>query len=171
MRTKVFFLLLAGGLLALAACLVNRPNRVAQANEIPERYRETVRKGLEYLVKHQFKDGHWEGDGGRHPVAMTGLVGLALHMEPSLHTRWWAGFSEKPPVRKYSANLQLAADWIMSNAQARDGLIFSGHPSETDRYMEGHGARHRLSLRHRLVVHDSPTRPIEPGEGAEKIVE
>ena len=54
-----------------------------QADEVPEKYRDTVHKGLEYLAKNQFKDGHWEGDGGQHPVAMTGLAGVALLMEGS----------------------------------------------------------------------------------------
>ena len=80
MKTKVLSSLLAGSLLALAAWLVHVPEP-AQADDVPEKYRETVHKGLEYLAKNQFKDGHWEGDGGKHPVAMTGLAGLALLME------------------------------------------------------------------------------------------
>jgi len=94
MITKILFFLLAGCLLGLATWLVQRNNapiansqemfapvahgpapKASQANE------ETVRKGLEYLAKSQFKDGHWEGDGGKHPVVMTGLAGLALFME------------------------------------------------------------------------------------------
>ena len=53
--------MLAGGLLALAAWIVHMPPP-SQADEIPEKYRGTVEKGLEYLVKNQHKDGHWEGD-------------------------------------------------------------------------------------------------------------
>ena len=55
----------------------------ARADEIPEKYRETVRKGLEYLVKQQFKDGHWGANGDQYPVSMTGLAGMALLMEGS----------------------------------------------------------------------------------------
>ena len=41
---------------------------------------------------------------------------------------------------KYSANIRKAADWLLDQTNAkRDGLIFSEHPSETARYMEGHG--------------------------------
>src|SRR5205809_5340182 len=41
---------------------------------------------------------------------------------------------------QYKANIRKAADWLMDKSQAgRDGLIFSEHPSETARYMEGHG--------------------------------
>src|SRR5271163_836841 len=87
MKTRFLFHLPAGCLLALAAWLVQVPSP-AQADEVPEKYRETVSKGLEYLARHQHKDGHWEGegDGGQHPVAMTGLVGLAFLMERSTPT-------------------------------------------------------------------------------------
>src|ERR1700689_382409 len=127
MKSKVLSFLIASGLLALAAWLVHTPNPV-QADAVPEKYRETVRKGLEYLVKNQFKDGHWEGDDGKHPVAMTGLVGLALLMTSrDTDNKYW------PSVRK-------AMDWLIDQSQAgREGLIYSGHPSETPRYMEGHG--------------------------------
>src|SRR4051794_36945144 len=80
MKTKVLIFLTACGLVAWAAWIVRSPDQ-AQADEIPEKYRDTVNRGLEFLVKNQHADGHWEGDGGRHPVAMTGLVGLALLME------------------------------------------------------------------------------------------
>jgi hypothetical protein len=137
MKTKVVFLLLASCLLALAAWLVHVPNPV-KAYEIPEKYRETVHKGLEYLVKNQFKDGHWEGDGGKHPTAMTGLAGVALLMEEDIK---WVGLSgEVTSVRKYAANIHKAADWLVDQSRAgRDGLIFSEHASETSRYMQGHG--------------------------------
>jgi hypothetical protein len=96
-------------------------------------------KGLEYLVKNQFKDGHWEGDGGKHPVAMTGLAGLALLMERD-KTQFGSAIVVERGVAKYSANIRTAAAWLMDKSQAgRDGLIFSEHPSETARYMEGHG--------------------------------
>src|SRR3974390_219721 len=82
MKAKVLILLLAGCLLAVAAWLVHTPApKPAKADEIPEKYKDTVAKGLAYLVKHQHEDGHWEGDDGKHPVAMTGLVGIALLME------------------------------------------------------------------------------------------
>jgi hypothetical protein len=95
-------------------------------------------KGLEYLVKNQFKDGHWEGDDGKHPVAMTGLTGLALLMERNAPS----GRGPLSPIGepKHMANIRKGVDWLMDKSQAgRDGLIFSEHPSETARYMEGHG--------------------------------
>jgi len=98
-----------------------------QEADVPETDLNPVQRGLRFLAKNQFEDGHWEGDNGQHPVAMTGLVGLALLMEGST-------------VREgqYSANVSKAVDWLMANSP-RDGLIFSEHPSETARYMEGHG--------------------------------
>ena len=140
MKTKVVSILAANGLLAAAAWFAHAPNE-AQAVGVPEKYRETVRKGLDYLAGKQFKDGHWEGDGGAHPVAMTGLVGLAFLMEhekPERVGRRVSGESELDEKR--AANIRKAADWLIAQCQPnRDGLIFSGHDSETTRYMLGHG--------------------------------
>jgi hypothetical protein len=128
MKTKILSRLLAGCLLALAVWLVHVPTP-AQAGEVPEKYRETVQKGLEFLAKNQAKDGHWEGDGGKHPVAITSLAGMALLMEGS-----------NVQEGKYRAHISKAVDWLVARSEARrDGLIFSDHPSETDRYMYGHG--------------------------------
>ena len=127
MKTKIVSLLVAGSLLVAAAWHLQAQNSV-QADDVPEKYRDTVRKGLEYLVAHQCEDGHWEGTDGKQPVATTALAGIALLM---------GGGATKS---KYAANLRKAADWLMSKSQPeRDGLIFSGHPSEADRYMDGHG--------------------------------
>jgi hypothetical protein len=159
MKIKVLLFLLVSSLLALAAWLVHGPNPT-HADEVPEKYRETVRKGLEYLVKNQCKDGHWEGDGGRHPVAMTALAGMALLMEGSNLQKG-----------KYSANIRKAVDWLMDKSQAgRDGLIFSDHPSETDRYMQGHGLatqflawayRSESDETRRKKLHDILTRAVK----------
>lgn len=119
-------------LLALAAAVLASLGLRGQADELPEKYRESVRKGLEYLVKHQFKDGHWGANGDQYPVSMTGLAGLALLMEGST-------------VRegKYSTQIRKAADWCMDRSMRgnnRDGLIGNpDHPTETGRYMYGHG--------------------------------
>jgi hypothetical protein len=140
MKVKVVVFLLATCLLALTAWLVHVPN-ASQADNVPEKDRDTVDRGLEYLIKNQAKDGHWEGDSGKHPVAMTGLVGLALLMERKIE-RSGGGLRVEIPVgeAKYSANVHKAVDWLVQQSQAkRDGLIFSEHPSETARYMQGHG--------------------------------
>src|SRR5688572_17827198 len=97
------------------AFVLSLGSTMARADEIPEKYRETVRKGLEYLSKKQFKDGHWGANGDQYPVSMTGLAGLAMLMEGST-------------VRegKYSAQIRKAADWCMDRSmrgQNRDGLV------------------------------------------------
>jgi hypothetical protein len=103
-----------------------------RADEVPEKYRETVRKGLEYLAKTQHKDGHWGANGDQYPVSMTALAAMALLMEGST-------------VRdgKYATNVRLAADWLMDRSMKgnqRDGLIGNpDHPTEAGRYMYGHG--------------------------------
>jgi hypothetical protein len=102
-----------------------------RADEIPEKYKENIRKGLDWLAKNQQKDGHWAANGDHHPVAMTGLAALAMLMEGST-------------VRdgKYSSNIRKAVDWLMDRSQKgnRNGLIGNpDHPSEQGRYMYGHG--------------------------------
>jgi hypothetical protein len=84
MKARLLLFLPAGCIFALALCLFQVPSEVRADCEVPEKYRDTVSKGLEYLVKHQHKDGHWEGDEGKHPTAMTALVGIALL---NLHVR------------------------------------------------------------------------------------
>src|SRR5688572_7268354 len=100
MVMKISLAFLAAMILILAP-----GSRPAQGEEIPEKYRETVRKGLEYLAKTQFKDGHWGANGDQYPVSMTGLAGLAMLMEGST-------------VRegKYSAQIRKAADWCMDRS-------------------------------------------------------
>jgi hypothetical protein len=107
------------------------PQQTYQSEKIPEKYRPMVRKGLDYLVRNQRPDGYWEGDDGKHPVAMTGLVGLALLMDTE--------FGDTVSAN-YPFQIRKAVDWLMANSRPeRDGLIFSEHASETARYMEGHG--------------------------------
>lgn len=104
----------------------------SRAEELPPKYRDTVDKGLQYLVKTQFKDGHWGANGDQYPVSMTGLAGMALLMEGST-------------VRegKYASQIRRAADWLMERSMRggnRDGLVGNpDHPTETGRYMYGHG--------------------------------
>src|SRR5207237_4597941 len=54
-----------------------------RADELPAEYRATVSKGLDWLVKMQQRDGHWEGSGGQYQGAMTALSGMAFLMEGS----------------------------------------------------------------------------------------
>jgi hypothetical protein len=101
------------------------------ADPLPEKYQEAVNKGLEWLKKNQSKDGSWSA-GGQNPVAMTSLAGLAMLCEGSTVTQG-----------KYRENIRLAADWLMNKSMkggGRNGLIGNpDHPSESGRYMYGHG--------------------------------
>jgi hypothetical protein len=112
--------------------LATRHSPLAWADEIPEKYRQTVKKGLEYLVKQQHRDGHWSVASDQYPTTMTALGGMALLMEGSTIREG-----------KYATNIRRAADWLMERTMkggGRDGLIGNpDHPSEAVRYMYGHG--------------------------------
>jgi hypothetical protein len=103
------------------------------ADEIPEKYRKTVDKGLEWLAKQQSDKGSWGTGPGNdtYPIAMTSLAGMALLME---------GSTVKDG--KYAAQIRKAVDYLMDKSQegARDGLIGDPSlPNESARYMYGHG--------------------------------
>ena len=99
--------------------------------QVPEKYQGNVSKGLEWLKKTQGKDGSWSAN-GQNPVAMTSLAGLAMLMEGSTVTQG-----------KYRDNIRLAADYLISHSNKggnRNGLIgMPDNPSESGRYMYGHG--------------------------------
>ncbi len=129
MRRSTVMASLAGGGF-LVGFVLSLPTS-ARGDEIPEKYRETVKKGLEYLKRQQSKAGSWGANGDQYPVSMTGLAGIAMLMEGST-------------VRegKYSAEIKKATDWLMDKSQKaaqRDGLIFDGNSTEAGRYMYGHG--------------------------------
>ena len=95
---------------------------------VPAKYRPTVKKALDWLVKRQNqRDGHWDSN-GQYPVTMTALGGMALLAEGSTVNQG-----------KYAKNIRLARDWLMSRAQP-NGLIGNPQiPGEAGRYMYGHG--------------------------------
>jgi Prenyltransferase and squalene oxidase repeat len=140
MKTKTLPIVLTTCVLAWFAWQAQMPG-AARATEIPAKYRESIQKGLDFLARQQCKDGHWKGDGGVHPVAMTALAGIALFMERPDGVRRSNG--ERPAIvsePKHAANVRKAADWLMDQCPPeRRGPIFSGHPSEASRYMQGHG--------------------------------
>jgi hypothetical protein len=100
----------------------------SRGEEIPREYRETVRKGLEWLARNQFKDGHWEGNNGQYAVSMTSLCGMALLCEGSTIREG-----------RYRDNIRRAADWLMDRAQPNGLIGAPGRMSEGGRYMYGHG--------------------------------
>ena len=100
----------------------------ARSEEIPKEYQETVKKGLTWMAKNQFKDGHWEGINGSYAVSMTALGGMSLLCEGSTIREG-----------KYRDNIRRATNWLMDRVQP-NGLI--GNPAsatEGGRYMYGHG--------------------------------
>jgi hypothetical protein len=100
----------------------------AFGEEIPKEYRETVNKGLAWIAKTQFKDGHWEGVNNGYAVSMTALAGQALLCEGSTIREG-----------KYRDNIRRATDWLMDRVQPNGLIGVPASPSEGGRYMYGHG--------------------------------
>jgi hypothetical protein len=116
------------GVLAVSIVVSGAGWQAVRADEIPAEYRAAITRGLEWLVKMQQRDGHWEGNGGQYQGAMTALCGMAFLMEGStIHDG------------KYAANVRKAVDWMMSHAQNNGMLGNSNRANERERYMYGHG--------------------------------
>ncbi len=88
----------------------------------------TVEKGLEWLKRNQAADGHWEAQGGQYPTSMTALAGMCFLMEGSTLREG-----------KYSDQLLKAVNWLMVRAQPNGLLGNPNNPTESSRYMYGHG--------------------------------
>jgi hypothetical protein len=123
MRSLSLAALAGGALLVLLAAPAN-----SRGEEIPKEYRETVRKGLEWVAKTQFKDGHWEGTGGQYAISMTALGGMALLCEGSTIREG-----------KYRDNIRRACNFLMEKQQTNGLIGVPSSPSEGGRYMYGHG--------------------------------
>jgi len=91
---------------------------------------KAVERGLEGIKKQQAQDGHWESPGGNYPTTVTALAGMAMLMEGS-----------NLREGKYSDQLQKALTWFLAPARTRaNGLLGNvDSPSESSRYMYGHG--------------------------------
>lgn len=100
----------------------------ARADEVPEKVKTAIDRGLKWFADQQNRDGHWEANGGQYPTAMTALAGMTMLMEGSTLREG-----------KYADNLRRAVDWLMDRAQ-NSGLIGNpNNPTEAARYMYGHG--------------------------------
>jgi hypothetical protein len=101
----------------------------ARAEEIEPEYQEVIEKGLQYLIRNQHKDGHWDAN-GQYPLTMTGLSGMALLMEGSTIREG-----------KYAENIRKAVDWLIAPGRPQpSGLLCNMNlPGEAGRYMYGHG--------------------------------
>ena len=116
--------LLCGGLM-LALLLAPA---TAHAEDVPKEYQETIKKGLDWLAKNQYKDGHWEGIGGQYAVSMTALGGMALLCEGSTIREG-----------KYRDNIRRAANWLQERIQPNGLIGVASNQAEGGRYMYGHG--------------------------------
>jgi hypothetical protein len=100
----------------------------ARGEEIPKEYRETIKKGLEYLAKSQYKDGHWEGINGEYAIPCTSLAGMAFLCEGSTLREG-----------KYRDNIRRAVNFILDRQQPNGLLANPAMRGESGRYMYGHG--------------------------------
>jgi hypothetical protein len=100
----------------------------ARGDSLPPKYQEMADRGLEWLAKQQFKDGHWEAAGGQFASAMTGIAGTTLLMEGSTMRDG-----------KYADNIRRAVDWLLRHNQP-GGLIGEVNaPNQGLGYLYGHG--------------------------------
>jgi hypothetical protein len=116
--------LLAGG---LALALLAGPT-AARGEEIPKEYQATIKKGLTWLAKEQFKDGHWEGINGQYIIPSTALAGMAFLCEGSTIREG-----------KYRDNIRRAVNYLMDRVQPNGMIGNPADPAESGRYMYGHG--------------------------------
>lgn len=90
--------------------------------------KEVVQRGLDWVANAQHRDGHWDANGGQYPTTMTALGGMVLLMEGSTLREG-----------KYADRLRRSVDWLLDRAQP-SGLIGNpNNPTESSRYMYGHG--------------------------------
>lgn len=103
---------------------------LAQEKKRDRAVESAVERGLEALKKLQGQDGHWESPGGYYPTSVTAIAGMAMLMEGS-----------NLREGKYSDQLQKAVNWFLSPVRTRaNGLLGNvDSPSESQRYMYGHG--------------------------------
>lgn len=118
------------GLLTINVALVNGETTEPPMTSDPA-VRRAVDRGLQFLVNSQARSGKWEADaGGRFPVAMTSLAGMALLMDGNTTLQG-----------RYSRNVQAAVSYLLSQSK-KNGLIGSpanGGPTSDGQYMYGHG--------------------------------
>jgi squalene cyclase len=117
-------------LFAFTACLtlLAASSATSRAEEVPADVQEAIDRGLEWMAKQQYRDGHWEAAGGQYPVTMTALGGMSLLMEGSTLREG-----------KYRENIRRAVDWLMARTMPNGMLGNPNNPSEASRYMYGHG--------------------------------
>jgi squalene cyclase len=111
----------------LAAALVGTPAASTEAGVTD--VRETVNKGLKWLVSQQSDDGSWSGNNGLFTVTTTAYAGLAVLMEGSTLQEG-----------KYAAKLRLTVAWFEKIAQPNGLLVSENDQFELARPMQAHTA-------------------------------
>jgi len=111
----------------LALALMLGPT-AARGDEVPKEYHDTIKRGLTWLQKSQYKDGHWEGINGQYAISCTALGGMALLCEGSTIREG-----------KYRDNIRRARDWLMDRCQSNGLIGVATSSAEGGRYMYGHG--------------------------------
>src|SRR6266851_3299184 len=100
----------------------------ARGEDLSPRDRGTAEKGLKWLAKQQFRDGHFEAAGGQFSSAMTGMAGTVFLMEGSTIREG-----------RYADNIRKCVDWIIEHTQ-RNGCIGElNAPNQGLGYLYGHG--------------------------------
>lgn len=123
---SVFLLLLAAMASMAATSPADLPKKRPQ--HITEDTEKAIKKGLEYLVSRQSKDGSFQdtGDLGSYPTSMTALAGLAMMSSGST-----------PTQGEYAPQLRKALTYAIGSAK-KNGLICRDG-TESSRSMYGHG--------------------------------
>ncbi len=114
--------------LLLSGC-VFAPVSTAKADEPKPEVQAMIDNGLKWLASTQSKgEGNWEANGGQYPTTMTALAGMCFLMEGSTLREG-----------KYNTNLRRAVEWFMKRSQPNGLLGNPNNPTESSRYMYGHG--------------------------------
>ena len=116
------------GLMLLGSLVLLGAPAPAHADPLEPQYEKMVEKALQWLVKQQHEDGHWEAGGGQFASAMTAMAGVNLLEEGSTIREG-----------KYRKNIEKAVKWLMSRSQ-KNGLIGEPNaPNQNLGYLYGHG--------------------------------
>lgn len=100
----------------------------AEANEVSPEVHQAIEKGLDWLVKQQHRDGHWEGNAGQFSPPITAFAGMALLMEGSTLREG-----------RFADRIRRAVDWLLDTTKANGLIGFPKNGMEAQRYMYGHG--------------------------------
>jgi squalene cyclase len=100
----------------------------SQTLKVMAAYQPNVDKGLQWLVKQQARDGHWEGLQGSYPIPLTAIAGMALLAEGST-----------PHQGKYAKEIDNAVEYLLSRTQPNGLIGDMRDPREQNQYMYGQG--------------------------------